>query len=278
MVPGQAGPSRYGGGVPSYDDDLRLAHVLADAVEAVTVPRFRAEDLVVEAKPDLTLVTDADRAAEELIRSQLRRTRPRDAVEGEEFGSTGHGARRWVIDPIDGTHNFVRGVPVWATLIALLDEDRPVMGLVSAPALGRRWWASAGTGAWSGRSLSQAKPVRVSRVSRIENASLSYSSMTSWGALGRERAMRGLARDCWRERGFGDFWSYMLLAEGAVDIAAEPELALYDMAALVPIVTEAGGRFTSLDGRDGPFGGNAVATNGLLHEAVLARIGDAAHA
>jgi len=264
--------------VPTYDDDLRLAHVLADAVEAVTVPRFRAEDLHVEAKPDLTLVSDADRAAEELIRSQLRRTRPRDAVEGEEFDRTGHGQRRWVIDPIDGTHNYVRGVPVWATLIALLDEERPVLGLVAAPALGRRWWASLGTGAWSGRSLSQAKRLRVSDVSRLEDASLSYSSMTAWATLGRERAMLDLARTCWRERAFGDFWSYMLVAEGAVDIATEPHLEVYDMAALVPIVTEAGGRFTALSGQDGPFGGNALATNGRLHDVVLSRIGDAAAA
>jgi histidinol-phosphatase len=259
--------------VPTYDDDLRLAHVIADAVESVTLPRFRAEDLLVETKPDLTLVSDADRNAEELIRAQLRRTRPRDAVEGEELENTGHGPRRWVVDPIDGTHNFVRGVPVWATLLALVDDDRAVMGLVSAPALGRRWWASAGTGAWTGRSLSSARSIHVSAVSRIEDASLSYSSITSWSAVGREAAMLDLARDCWRERAFGDFWSYMLLAEGAVDIAAEPDLALYDMAALVPIVTEAGGRFTSLDGREGPFGSNAVATNGLLHDAVLDRIG-----
>ncbi len=262
--------------MPSYDDDLRLAHVLADAVEAVTMPRFRAEDLVVEAKPDLTLVSDADRSAEEVIRAQLARTRPRDAVEGEELAPTGHGPRRWVVDPIDGTHNFVRGVPVWATLIALVDEDRPVLGLVAAPALGRRWWAGEGTGAWSGRSLSQARRLHVSRVTRLQDASLSYSSITSWSAVGRQDAMLGLARDCWRERAYGDFWSYMLVAEGAADIAAEPQLALHDMAALVPVVVEAGGRFTSLDGHPGPFGGNAVATNGLLHDAVLGRIGDRA--
>ena len=194
------GVCRYRGGVPSYDDDLRLAHVLADAVEAITMPRFRAEDLLVEAKPDLTLVSDADRSAEEVIRAQLRRTRPRDAVEGEEFETTGHGPRRWVVDPIDGTHNFVRGVPVWATLIALVDDGRPVVGLVAAPALGRRWWAGEGIGAWTGRSLSQARALRVSRVSRLEDASLSYSSITSWSALGRQDAMLGLARECWRER------------------------------------------------------------------------------
>ena len=261
--------------VATYDDDLRLAHVLADAVERVTVSRFRAADLAVESKPDLTLVSDADRSAEELLRAQLQRTRPRDAVIGEEFEPTGRGDRRWIVDPIDGTHNFVRGVPVWATLIALVDGDVPALGLVAAPALGRRWWAALGSDAWSGRSLASATRITVSRVARIEDASLSGSSMTSWSALGREEAMRDLARDCWRERAYGDFWSYMLVAEGAVDIAAEPELNVYDMAALAPIVTEAGGRFTSLEGVDGPFGGNAVATNGLLHDEVLARIGTA---
>jgi len=259
--------------VPTYDDDLRLAHVLADAVERVTVSRFRAEDLHVEAKPDLTLVSDADRSAEELVRSQLKRTRPRDAVIGEEMETTGHGPRQWVIDPIDGTHNFVRGVPVWATLIGLVDAGRPVLGLVAAPALNRRWWAATGSGAWAGRSLTSAKRITVSKVSSIGDASLSYSSATSWESVGRQEALLDLARDCWRERAYGDFWSYMLLAEGAVDIAAEPELNLHDMVALAPIVTEAGGRFTSLKGEDGPFGGSAVATNGLLHDEVLSRIG-----
>lgn len=259
--------------VTAYDDDLRLAHVLADAVERVTMPRFRAQDLVVEAKPDLTLVSDADRAAEELVRAQLGRTRPRDAVVGEEFAPTGHGPRRWIVDPIDGTHNYVRGVPVWATLIGLVDGDEPVMGLVAAPALGRRWWAAKGSGAWAGRALTSAHRIRVSAVSRLADASLSLSSVTSWDAVGRTEAVLDLARSCWRERAYGDFWSYMLVAEGALEIAAEPDLALYDMAALVPIVTEAGGRFSSLDGVDGPFGGNALATNGVLHEEILARIG-----
>jgi histidinol-phosphatase len=227
----------------------------------------------VDTKPDLSLVSDADRDAEELIRAQLRRTRPRDAVTGEELPPTGSGARQWVVDPIDGTHNFVRGVPVWGTLIALVDDGRPVLGLVAAPALGRRWWATLGSGAWAGRSLTSARRIRVSGVSRLEDASISCSSWTSWAAVDRQDEVLDLARACWRERAYGDFWSYMLLAEGAVDIAAEPELEPYDMAALVPVVTEAGGRFTSLAGIDGPWGGNAVATNGILHDEVLARIG-----
>ncbi|MGN6302238.1 MAG: histidinol-phosphatase [Angustibacter sp.] len=259
--------------MPSYDDDLRLAHVIADQVDGLTMDRFRAADLEVDTKPDLTPVSDADVRAEELVRSQLKRTRPRDAVVGEELETTGHGQRRWVIDPIDGTKNFVRGVPVWATLIALVDDGEPVVGLVSAPALQRRWWAATGSGAWTGRSLSQATRINVSQVATVRDASLSYSSLGGWEQLDRLEPFLDLTRLCWRTRAYGDFWSYMLVAEGAVDIACEPELAVHDMAALVPIVTEAGGRFTSLDGEPGPWGGNAVATNGLLHDEVLGLLG-----
>ena len=258
--------------MPTYDDDLRLAHVLADAAERVTMDRFRAVDLHVETKPDLTPVSDADRTVEELIRSQLARTRPRDGVIGEEFPDTGHSPRRWVIDPIDGTKNFVRGVPVWATLIALVDGDDPVVGVVAAPALTRRWWAAKGTGARTGRSLASSAPLHVSAIKEIEDASISYSSLDGWREAGRGPGFLSLLESCWRTRAYGDFWSYMLVADGAVDIACEPELALYDMAALVPIVTEAGGRFTSLDGAPGPWGPGAVATNGVLHEDVLARL------
>ena len=258
---------------PAYDDDLRLAHVIADQVDAHTMERFGAVDLRVETKPDLTPVTDADRHAEELVRSQLARTRPRDAVIGEELGETGHGARRWIVDPIDGTKNFVRGVPVWATLIALVDGEDVVVGVVSAPALGRRWWAAHGSGAWTGRSLSAARRLQVSGVRTLEDASLSYSSLTGWRDIGRLDELLELSDTVWRTRAYGDFWSYMLVAEGAVDVAAEPELALHDMAAPSIVVTEAGGRFTSLSGVDGPWGGNAVASNGLLHRAVLERLG-----
>ena len=164
----------------AYDDDLRLAHVIADMVDALTTSRFMAADLRVETKPDLTPVSDADKAAEDLVRTQLRRTRPRDAVVGEEFEPTGHGTRQWVVDPIDGTKNFVRGVPVWATLIALLDQGTPVVGVVSAPAMSRRWWAATGTGAWTGRSLSSARRLHVSAVADVADASLSYASLGGW--------------------------------------------------------------------------------------------------
>lgn len=258
----------------SYLDDLRLAHVMADNADSTTMSRFKALDLKVDSKPDLTPVSDADVAVEDAIRRTLKTARPRDAVHGEEREDTGWGPRRWIIDPIDGTKNFVRGVPVWATLIGLVDEDRPVAGLVSAPALHRRWWASVGAGAWTGRSLTSAHRITVSGVSRLADASLSYASLSAWRGVDRQEAFLGLLDDCWRTRAYGDFWSYMLVAEGAVDIAAEPELAVYDMAALVPIVEEAGGRFTGLDGRPGCWSGNAVATNGHLHDEVLHRLGD----
>ncbi len=254
---------------PGYDDDLRLAHVIADQVDSVTMSRFKAQDLRVETKPDLTPVSDADKTAEEIIRGQLSRARPRDAVHGEEMGDTGHGPRRWVVDPIDGTKNFVRGVPVWATLIGLLDGDQVVVGLVSAPALGRRWWAAQGSGAWTGKSLAAASQLHVSQVDRLEDASLSYSSLTGWEERGQLDAFLGLTRRTWRTRAYGDFWSHVLVAEGAVDLSAEPELALHDMAALVPIVTEAGGTFTSIRGVPGPFGGSALVSNGRLHQAAL---------
>ena len=258
--------------VPSYDDDLRLAHVLADAVERVTVARFRAADLVVESKPDLSPVTDADRAAEELVRHQLKRTRPRDAVQGEEFDTTGHGPRRWVIDPIDGTKNFVRGVPVWATLISLVDDGQPVLGLVAAPALNRRWWAAGGSGAWCGRSLSSAKRMHVSKVATVTDASLSHSSISSWRKVGRYDEFLGLA-DCWRTRAYGDFWSYMLARRGGRRHRgrAGARGARHGRAG----ADRHRGRWpVHLPGRHPrPVGGNAVATNGILHDEVLARIG-----
>lgn len=262
-----------GPGHHDYTDDLRLAHVLADDADSLTTARFKALDLHVMSKPDLTPVTDADQAVEDGIRRTLSRVRSRDAVLGEEQGSSGHSQRRWIVDPIDGTKNFVRGVPVWATLIALAVDDEVVLGVVSAPQLQRRWWASKSHGAWTGRSLLKATQCQVSDVRRLEDASLSYSSLSGWDERDRLPDFVNLTRRCWRTRAYGDFWSYMLLAEGTVDIAAEPELALYDMAALDVIVREAGGRFTSLDGTDGPYGGNALATNGHLHEAALSFLG-----
>lgn len=256
----------------AHDDDLRFAHVLADDADAQTLSRFRADDLKVDTKADQTPVTEADRATEEAIRRTLSRARPRDGIVGEELGSDAHGSRRWVIDPIDGTMNYVRGVPVWATLIGLMVGDEVVAGVVSAPALNRRWWAARGTGAWTGRSLSSATRCRVSDVSMIDAASLSYSDLEGWEKRGLLDTFLDLMRACKRTRAYGDFWSYMLLADGAVDIATEPALELYDMAALIPIVEEAGGRFTGLDGRPSPKSGDALATNGRLHDEVMAKL------
>lgn len=257
----------------SYNDDLGLAHLLADSAAQIGNSRFRSSDLRVSSKPDMTEVTDADTTIEEVLRSTLGRARPRDGIFGEEFGDNpGASGRKWVIDPIDATRNYVRGVPIWATLIALFDRGEPVVGVVSAPALGRRWWAMKGAGAFAGRDQRAGKRIHVSKVGKLSDASVSISSITGWTKLDRQGAMLGLLHEAWRERGFGDFYSYCLLAEGAVDIAAEPEVALWDLAPLALIVEEAGGTFTDLRGRAGPDGGSALATNGLLHEQALERL------
>jgi histidinol-phosphatase len=258
--------------VPDYAADLALARTLADAADAITMARYGAADLVVESKPDLTPVSDADRGVETAIREVLARERPDDAISGEEFGSAGSGARRWVVDPIDGTKNFVRRVPAWATLIALLDGDDAVVGVVSAPALGRRWWARRDGGAWVTELGAQPRRLSVSRVAQLSDASLSYASLGGWAERGLLDAFLALTEQVWRTRAYGDFWSYMLVAEGAVDVAAEPELSLWDMAALAPIVTEAGGRFSGLDGVDGVQQGSAAASNGLLHDEFVAAL------
>lgn len=258
-----------------YADDLALAHVLADTADSISKARFRATDLVTSTKPDNTPVTDADTAIEEALRSVLSRARPRDAVVGEEFaeraGAAG-GTRQWIIDPIDGTKNYLRGVPVWATLIALLDNREPVVGLVSAPALGRRWWAARGTGAFAGKQRSSAQRISVSAVGDVGDAFLSYASLHSWAEYGRFDEFLRLTRQAWRTRGYGDFYGHMLVAEGAVDVMIEPELSLWDVAALIPIVTEAGGRFTDLSGDQSPYGGSGISSNSLLHDAVLSAL------
>jgi histidinol-phosphatase len=254
-------------------DDLALALALADRADALTLARFGALDLRVDTKPDLTPVTDADRAVETELRALLARDRPDDEILGEEFGGTASfRGRQWAIDPIDGTKNFVRGVPVWASLIALLDDGVPHVGVISAPALRRRWWAAHDVGAFTAVDGSSARRLAVSSVAGLGSASLSFSSLSGWAQLGlRDRFLR-LTDAVWRVRAYGDFWSYCLLAEGAVDIAAEPEVSVWDLAPLDILVREAGGAFTSLDGRAGPHGGSAVATNGLLHDQVLNRL------
>jgi histidinol-phosphatase len=272
----------------SFDllDDLALAHALADLADAISLDRYQAQDLVITTKPDNTPVTDADRAVETAIREALLTHRQSDGLVGEEFGSDkGSSGRYWVIDPIDGTKNFMRGVPTWATLIALVQIDESsveevVVGIASAPALARRWSAAKGHGAFvrfnSGSvddlseefdTSSHEKKISVSQVAALSVASISYSDFVGWGD--RLEPFQKMLASAWRTRGIGDFWSHMLVAEGAVDVAIEPVLAVWDMAALDIIVREAGGTFTNTAGQNGPFGGSGVSTNGVLHNAVI---------
>jgi histidinol-phosphatase len=257
--------------VSDWTADLRLAHELADLADGVTTARFEAADLLVETKPDLTPVSDADRHVEELVRRTVADRRPGDAVVGEEYGESGSGSRRWIVDPIDGTKNFVRGAPSWATLLGLEVDGEVVVGVVSAPALNRRWWAARGAGAWA-RSPAGERRCQVSKVASLDDAFLSYASIWTWETRGRLPQFLELNKRVWRTRAYGDFWSHMLVAEGAVDLSCEPEVSLWDLAALQPIVEEAGGRFTDLSGDATPGGGSVVCTNGLLHDEVLAAL------
>jgi len=254
-------------------DDLTLALMLADRADALTSDRFGALDLRIDTKPDLTPVTDADRAVETELREVLGRERTRDSVVGEEFGgTTTFSGRQWIIDPIDSTKNFVRGVPVWASLIALLEDGVPTVGVVSAPALRRRWWAARGQGAFAAVDGGPPRTLSVSSVAQLGSASLSFSSLSGWAQRGLRDRFIELTDAVWRVRAYGDFLSYCLVAEGAVDIAAEPEVSVWDLAALDILVREAGGTLTGLDGIAGPHGGSAVATNGILQQQVLTRL------
>jgi histidinol-phosphatase len=261
----------------SHGDDLTLAHRLADAADAITLKRFQALDLMVTTKPDNTPVTDADKSSEEAIRALLHAHRPDDGIVGEEFGNEGIEKNRyWVIDPIDGTKNFLRGVPTWATLIALIERlpdgsQQTVVSVVSAPALFRRWSAHLGGGAFVRVNQENTKRIHVSEVSNIEDASISYSDFAGWGSM--LEPFRNLLDQAWRTRGYGDFWSHMLVAEGALEAAVEPVLALWDMAALDLIVTEAGGVFSNTSGIPGPHGGNGLSTNAALHSYIVEQLG-----
>jgi histidinol-phosphatase len=250
----------------TLEADLTLARQLADVADRIALERFQAVDLIVDTKPDLTPVTEADQAVERELRAVLEIERPGDAVLGEEYGTTGSGERTWILDPIDGTKNYVRGVPVWATLIGLREGSTVTVGVVSAPALGRRWWAASGLGAWATAPHSaNPRALKVSAVDDLADASLSYSDAIDWP----ESGFSALLAQTWRQRGYGDFWSHVLVAEGAVDIAGEPRLAIHDMAALVPIIREAGGHITGFAGGDPLIEGNALTTNGKLHKTVL---------
>jgi histidinol-phosphatase len=244
-----------------HPDDAALALALADEADMLSMARYRARDLVVETKPDLTPVTEADRAVERALRAMLAEERPDDRILGEEYGGApAAGGRQWILDPIDGTKNYVRGVPVWATLVALVVDGAATIGVVSAPALGRRWWTSA-DGART-RGPEGERSLQVSAVRDLNDASLSFSDGVGWPP----GALEALTSRVWRARAYGDFWSHLLVAEGAVDIAAEPQLNVWDIAALIPIVEQAGGRITGYDGSPALTAGSGLTTNGLLHD------------
>lgn len=248
--------------------DLELALELADIADKISLARFRALDLRIETKPDLSAVTDADKSVEESLLKRLSIARADDAIIGEEYGTTGSGSRRWIIDPIDGTANFVRGVPVWATLIALSIEGKPTVSVVSAPAMGLRWWASKETGAMARGIDQKIRKLSVSKVAKLSDASLSYNNLQIWQQRPQLEKLLELSETVWRTRAYGDFWSYMLLAEGSIDIVAEHELKIYDIAALVPIVEQSGGRFSDLSGVLTEESSSVLATNSLLHDQV----------
>jgi len=237
-------------------DDLRLALALADLSDRITLRHFRGT-FSVRTKADQTPVSEIDEAVENAIREQLNRERPQDAIIGEEFGERGDSARRWIIDPIDATRNYIRGIPVFATLIALDGE----VGVVSAPALNHRWWASRGKGAFC-----DSRGIHVSKVTCLGDAQIGYDSVADFAAPDK---FLELVRSCDRARGFGDFWIHMLVAEGAIEIAVEPKVAWWDMAAVQIIVEEAGGRFTALDGQPRADRGSGISSNGALHDQVL---------
>jgi histidinol-phosphatase len=256
--------------VSTHADDLTFALAVADAADEITRSRFLARDLVVRSKPDRSPVTDADTAVEDAARGLLRANRPDDTVVGEERGGTLGAGRVWVLDPIDGTKNFLRGVPAWATLIALVVDGRPAVGVISAPALGRRWWAAGGQGAWTSDPSGSPRPISVSGVGSLADAYLSTTDLASWVRYhSRERYLR-LVDACWETRAFGDFWQHCLVAEGAMDLAAEPVVNPWDVASVQVLIEEAGGRFTDLSGVPRFDGGSALSSNGQLHEPALA--------
>jgi histidinol-phosphatase len=255
--------------VPS--DDLTLALELADAADRLTTARFGARDLRVERKPDRTPVTDADLAVEDRIRELIAAARPADEVAGEERGGSVGAGRTWLLDPIDGTKNFLRGVPAWATLIALLVDGDPVLGVISAPALHRRWWAARGAGAWTS-TAGEPRRLAVSGVADLGDAYLSTTHLGSWVEHHSRESYLRLVDACWENRAFGDFWQHCLVAEGSIDLAAEAVVNPWDVAAIQVLVTEAGGTFTDLTGAPRHDGGSALSSNGRLHQAALAAL------
>jgi histidinol-phosphatase len=255
--------------IQDVSEDLQFALSLADLADSVSLPRFQAADLQITTKPDRTFVTDADTAVENALRERIATERPSESFYGEETGQSEGSSRGWIIDPIDGTSNFLRGVPNWATLICLASENEPVIGVVSMPALQTRWWAELGHGAWKQRAGKPAVQIHASGVSQLEHASLSFQSIAQWEDAGCLAELLTLRRSVWRDRAYGDAWSYMALAEGLLDIVGEFDVKAYDLAAHMPIVREAGGTMTDIKGNSTVWNGSALATNGLVHRDVI---------
>ncbi len=267
------------------DGELRFALELADLADAQTLHRYEARSFTIDRKADRTEVTEADRGAETAISDHLVTHRPLHGLYGEEHGKTGDrtSAWQWIVDPVDGTSNFVRGIPVWATLIALTYNGEVVVGVVSAPALGRRWWAALGRGAFWGPvgptrstsppTASAALAMRVSAVDNLAEAQVCVTFSAGWDKIGLTGELVALQQNSYRARGFGDFWQHMLVAEGAVDIAIDAiGLQPYDLAAVQIIVEEAGGAFTDRTGRRTYEADSAISSNGMLHDAVITRL------
>jgi histidinol-phosphatase len=252
---------------------LALAHAACDEADGIARSAFR-RDLQVDTKPDRTFVTQADTAIERAIRARIHAAYPDHGLVGEEYGTeAGAAATRWYIDPIDGTHNFIRGVPLFGTLLAVERDGELQAAVLSAPALRERWWARRGGGAWArGADAPEPRRIRVSQVADLGDAQVLYGSGHDIETSGRAPGFHDLLGDVWRERGFGDFWGYALLAEGAAEAMIEVDLKPWDAAAPLVLIEEAGGRVTDFAGRRAVDSGTFLATNGLLHDEVLSRL------
>jgi histidinol-phosphatase len=247
-------------------DDLDLALQLADEADRISLAHFRSEHLLIETKPDLSPVSEADREIEQMVRARIAAARPQHAVLGEEFGGEATAAVRWIVDPIDGTKRYIRGVPLFGFLLALERDGDLVLGLVSAPALSRRWWAARGLGAFA-----DGRPIHVSAIDQLSDAHISVASLDSWLARDKFRQLGEIASRVWSSTGYGDFWCHLLVAEGAADAAIEPAGAIWDFAPLKVIVEEAGGRFTDFSGTPTADGGSGLSSNGsAIHAELLA--------
>ena len=254
---------------------LQVALRASDDADAISLSGFTSRSFGVTRKADNSEVTDIDRATEQAIVASLNSARPDYGIYGEEFGTSGpaNAEATWVIDPIDGTTNFVRGVPVWATLIALVHNGVPVLGVVSAPAMGFRWWASTGGGAFFSNAGGDATRIYVSKIQTIAGAHVSTTPNAGWQAVGGIPKLVQLQTDALRARGFGDFWQHMLVAQGAIDVAVDViGLAPYDNAAIYPIVQEAGGTITNRFGVADWRADSSVSSNGILHSETIARL------